>query len=240
MSELFDRWLSHYDTIHRGWTPLGIANGMTATNGFAFPRVMGGYNLYRGPVAGGDSSTVQIVGAAGASATVVETFAWAPAMPLDFERFELRSIGGGGAESTPSTDGIAVQFDSLGQVEPLKPNSPGYLGIEQGAGGSFLLTWRYSQRGQEVAPAGFEVFADNASGIIDFANAAGVLAYRPRQGSYSYITGPHAHGSVQQFSVRAVAFDGTHDGNTLAVAAWADALPPAVPPVLLTEIIEAS
>jgi len=52
MPERFEKEPAHYDPIHRGYTPRGIANGVTATGGWCFPRVLsGGYNLYRGPSA---------------------------------------------------------------------------------------------------------------------------------------------------------------------------------------------
>ena len=31
MSDLLEKWLRHYDPIHRGWTPAGIANGAVTT-----------------------------------------------------------------------------------------------------------------------------------------------------------------------------------------------------------------
>lgn len=239
MSQLLERWLYHYDSIHRGWTPDGIANGMPATNGFAFPRIRGGYNLYRRSVSGKGFSDPQVVGAAGSQATSLQTFSWAAADELDKARFELRSIGGGGAESLATPGGVRVDIDEFGQPTPPRPNAPNSLSLEPAAGGAFALTWRYAEGGQEVAPVEFRVFTDNASGDVDFENAVGVVAYRARAGEFVFGTAENAHGSVHQFVVRAFATDGTHDGNEVVVAGWADALPPPLPSVVLTEIVEA-
>ena len=239
MSQLLDRWLQHYDPIHRGWTPLGIANGLSATNGFAFPRVGGGYNLYRRSVSGEGLGDPVIVGAAGAMAVDVQTFEWTPADANEEVRFELRSIGGGGVESIACADGVTVGFDELGQPMSPKPNAPNSLSIEQSEGGAFVLTWRYAERGQAVSPVEFRVYTDNASGIIDFENEVGSVVYRLRQGEFAFETLGNMHGSVHQFVVRAFAGDGTHDGNVLIATGWSNALPPALPSVVLTEIVEA-
>lgn len=236
MSSLLTHWLSHYDSIHRGWTPRGIANGVCATNGFAFPRVAGGYNLYRRD--NGSQETV-VVGAAGANADRVENFVWAAAGADDDVRFELRSIGGGGVESAASGLKVDVQFDGLAQPNAVKPNSPDGLTIERRAAGRFELTWRYRDRDQEVAPVFFRIFTDNATGVIDYKNPVGEVAYQPRRIAYSFLTVSHSHGTTFQFVVRAVAESGAHDGSTVAVAQWADAVPPVLPQVVLTEIVEA-
>ncbi|NOX58651.1 MAG: hypothetical protein GXP29_07305 [Planctomycetes bacterium] len=239
MSELLERWLLHYDSIHRGWTPAGIANGVTATNGFAFPRIMGGYNLYRSPVGAAASDPQLIVGASGANASSIETFAWAIAPALSDQRFILRSIGGGGVESAPSSDEVGVAFDILGNPEPLVPNAPHDLSIDQSAAGSFTLTWSYSEHRQGAAPVLFSAFTDGGAGIVDYGISIGDVAYRARGGRYSFVTGPHSHDGEFAFSVRAVTAAGDDDGNVQVVAGLADALAPALPGVVLTEIVEA-
>ena len=224
MSELLKHWLRHYDSIHRGWTPGGIANGVCATNGFAFPRVAGGYNLYRSMIDG--SGAIEIAGAADAITTSVETFAWAVAGALDNVRFEIRSIGGGGVESASSMILVDVEFDALAQPNALKPNAPRSLSIVQRAAGRFELAWRYVESHQPAAPVVFRIFSDNASGVIDYGNAVGEVTYRKRGGAYSFVTSPHVHGVTVQFAVRAFTASDDHDGNEVSVSQWADALPP--------------
>jgi hypothetical protein len=236
MSSLLAHWLTHYDPIHRGWTPYGIANGVCTTNGFSFPRVAGGYNLYRRDVGAEEAA---IVGAASANADHVENFAWAAAGANDDVRFELRSIGGGGVESAASSWNVNVQFDGFAQPHALKPNSPQGLSIERRAAGRFELTWRYPERRQETIPEVFKIFSDNATGVVDYAAAVGEVAYRPRLIAHSFLTTAHSHGAVLRFAVRAFAASGEHDGNTVTVMQWADAVPPALPKVVLTEAVEA-
>jgi hypothetical protein len=114
MSDLLAKWLTHYDPIHRGWTPAGIANGVCATRGFAFPRVAGGYNLYRATEDDPAFSAAEIVGAAGARTTKIATFDWRPAAADSAYRFAIRSIGGGGVESPVGTPQCLVTFDDAG------------------------------------------------------------------------------------------------------------------------------
>ena len=45
---LLDKYIAATDSIRRGFTARGIANGLPITRGFSFPRIAGGYNLYRG------------------------------------------------------------------------------------------------------------------------------------------------------------------------------------------------
>ena len=137
MAELLDKWLAHYDSIHRGWTPRGIANGVCATNGFAFPRLAGGYNLYRGAGALENVDTDVPVGAAGAQASQLETFSWRPAAASTTYVHVIRSIGGGGVEIPSGVQAVTVSFDAFGQPEGLKPNAPTSLAVVPQGGGRF-------------------------------------------------------------------------------------------------------
>ena len=97
---LLAKWLDHYDPIHRGYTPRGIANGVCATAGWTFPRLGGGYNLYRGTPTADDIDYGVPVGAAGAGAGRINNFLWRP-HTADTEYFYVcRAVGGGGVEST--------------------------------------------------------------------------------------------------------------------------------------------
>ena len=99
MSDLLRRWLAHYDPIHRGYTPRGIANAVCATNGWAFPRVRGGTNLYRGSPTAEAVDLTHPVGAAGRGATTIANFPWRPHGAGKEYYYVLRAIGGGGVES---------------------------------------------------------------------------------------------------------------------------------------------
>ena len=108
MGELLGKWLEHYDPIHRGWTRRGIANGVCMTRGFAFPRIAGGYNLYRGGPTGADVDYTAPVGAAGARAAGIRTLPWGRLEAGAEYIFVLRSIGGGGVESADGEEVVRV------------------------------------------------------------------------------------------------------------------------------------
>lgn len=235
MTDLPTKWLAHYDPIHRGWTPHGIANGVCATNGFCFPRVAGGYNLYR--LTAGEGGDVVIVGSAGANAAVVETFAWRPGRAETAYTFELRSIGGGGVESVAGEGGVAVAFDADAAPESLRPNAPRDVSVSPTAGGCFIVRWRHVERGQEVAPVGFNIYSDSGTGTIDFESPIGAVPYRLRAIFFECTAGAFAHGAAVTFAVRAVAASGADDGQLRQ--AWGRAVAQGPPtPTVLSELIE--
>ncbi len=235
MASMLEKWLVHYDPIHRGWTPGGIANAVCATNGFTFPRVAGGYNLYRRTVGSNDA---EIVGAAGANAKSIENFEWAAADVLADVAFELRSIGGGGVESAPSARGVNVKIDAAGEPSALKPNSPQRLKVARRAGGRFEVSWQYFERHEEATPELFRIYSDNSSGVIDYKNPIDEVAYVARQRHFQFVTDPHDHGETYLFAVRAVTVSGEQDDNEFSVEQWADAIPPASPQIVFSEIVE--
>jgi hypothetical protein len=236
---LLQAWLRHYDPIHRGWTPAGIANAVCATNGFAFPRVAGGYNLYRGLNADPHPGADQPVGAAGARATVIDTFAWRPGPASNAGTFALVAIGGGGVESALGNPLITVEFDSERVPQPPVPNPPRDLSAWPIAGGRFRLTWHYAERDQAVAPMRFEAYRGDSADAIDFDTPIAGVSYRPRRVEHQCATPAYAHDSVQWFAVRAISSAGAHDGNTAGVSGRAQAAPPAAHTGVLTTIVEA-
>ena len=115
-SDLFGQWLAHYDTIHRGYTPSGIANGVTATGGWSFPRILGGYNLYRG-TDGAESIAFGLpVGAAGREAGNISNFGWRPHAASTKYAYVVKAIGGGGVESEASHPARVAEFDANGAL----------------------------------------------------------------------------------------------------------------------------
>ena len=234
MSEMLDKWLAHYDPIHRGWTVRGIANGVCATNGFAFPRVSGGYNLYRGVNGAIDFDLP--VGAAGAKAKSITTFSWRRhSGPAEYT-YALRAIGGGGVESEASAPMVTVGFDAQGELEPLRPNGPVDLAVRAVANGRFEVSWAYERRGEAIAPATFSVFSDGGLGEMDWGTPVGSVAYRIRGGRYCFVSTGYAHDTEVQFGVRAVAANGASDGNETVVTARARAVGPAALEAVLIEL----
>ncbi|UCD28531.1 MAG: hypothetical protein JSV03_15855, partial [Planctomycetota bacterium] len=95
---LLQRWLSHYDPIHRGWTPVGIANGICTTVGYSFPRIRGGYNLRRAVDRKPEASDL-IVGVAGADAQTIHNFSWVTHQASTDYYYRLTAVSGGGVEN---------------------------------------------------------------------------------------------------------------------------------------------
>lgn len=239
MSELLSKWLMHYDPIHRGWSPRGVASGLLATNGFFFPRVAGGYNLYRSQPDAAEPGDTIPVGAAGASAREILTFSWLPLAADATYAYALRSIGGGGVESAPSVRSRVVSFDGSGDPTGLQPNSVTALAVRVLAAGSFEVSWGYIPLGEEAPPVGFEVYSDGGSGIINFDTPIGTVSYVPRRSQYRFITGPHMHGAVRRCAVRTVSTEGGFADSPMAVVAIADAEAPLSQPQVFVQTVEA-
>ena len=246
MSEdLLAKWLDHYDPIHRGYTPRGIANAVCATNGWSFPRIQGGYNLYRGtPTAEAIDYTFP-VGAAGPQATTkphppfrIANFSWRP-HAADTEYFyTLRAVGGGGVESPPTEPAVSVAFDAAGGCAGGRPNAPMALSVSAASGGRFVLRWSYAAVGEEVSPSEFRIYSDGGTGTVDYDNAVAQVAYVRGQIHFRYTTSEAAHGARRKWGVRAVSASGRDDGNETTVEALADASGPEPHPNLLGECME--
>lgn len=230
MGVLLERWLLHYDPIHRGYTQRGIANGVTATCGWGFPRVGGGYNLYRsvnGAAVDGDRP----VGAAGRSATSIESFSWRPhAVSTDYA-YSVRSIGGGGVESADS-EGVLAAFDGVGALIGPAPHAASDVAVRAISGGRFEVRWRYDAAGEAVAPAMFRLFHDGGSGTVDYGTVVGTVTYGACRALYAYVSGGFGHDVRRVWGVRAVSDEGVEEENELTAAAWSDDLAPSVGSVL--------
>ncbi len=236
--ELFSKWLAHYDSIHRGYTPRGMANAVCATNGWTFPRINGGYNLYRGTPAAPDIDYAFPVGAAGPAAETVTNFAWRP-HAADTEYFYvLRAVGGGGVESPSSAPPVSVVFDAAGGFLGGRPNSPMALTVTLASGGRFVPRWSYSDVGEEASPTQFRVYTDGGTGTIDYDHAVGQIAFRTGQVHFSHTSDAHVHGARRRWGVRAVTDAGRHDGNEIRVQEVADAEGPEPHPNVVGEVIE--
>ncbi|MCP4590807.1 MAG: hypothetical protein GY842_08680 [bacterium] len=233
---LLNKWLAHYDPIHRGYTLRGIANGVCAMGGWSFPRVGGGYNLYRG-----NSGPEQVdydapVGAAGAESDRISNFSWRP-HGADTEHFyALRAIGGGGVESAQAESVVSVAFGAGGEFVGGRPHGPVGLAVEAVAGGKFRVSWGYSPVGEEAEAVEFRVYSDGGDGIVDYEQVVGQVPHRPGTGQYSYTSDAHEHGARRRWSVRAVSATGREEGNQASVRATADSAGPPTP-VVLVELI---
>lgn len=237
-SDFLSKWLTHYDPIHLGWTPRGIANAVCATSGWSFPRVGGGYNLYRGSPTETQINYADPVGAAGPHARSVANFAWRPHTAATEYWYALKAIGGGGVESGPSSPPVRVAFDGLGALIGARSNSPSGLSAQPAAEGRFVLRWSYSPLGEAAVPLEFRVYSDGGSGVVNYSVPVGTVPYKFHQTHFTLTTDVHAHGARRRWAVRAVSGEGEHDGNTASVVAFADASGPVPHPYLLGECLE--
>ncbi len=238
-SELFDKWLAHYDSIHRGWTVRGIANGVSAMNGWGVPRVAGGYNLYRGSGSADAIDFTSPVGAAGRDVVGISNFAWRPHAVSTRYYYAVKSIGGGGVESEGSLPARVAEFDGGGGLIGLRPNAPTGLAVRATAGGAFALRWLYGSRLEAAAPSAFRIYHDAGTGTVDYNTLVASVPYVRGRAHFVYASAGFAHGSRRVWAVRAVTDEGVEDGNVVTAFGWADATAPPVHPSVRASSVEA-
>ena len=223
---LLTKWLAFYDPIHRGFTPRGIANGGITTVGWSFPRIKGGFNLYRGTPSGNDIDFSDPVGAAGFDATEIRNFTWRNHNPSTTYYYGLKSVNGGGCESAPADRLWPATFDGAGNMLGDPPNAPDNLQIEPTSGGRFKLQWTYSEKDQLLAPIEFRLYHDNGSGTVDYGTVIATVSYKFGRLHYEFVSGAFAHDARRMWSVRAASAAGIVESNTETVVAVADAVGP--------------
>ena len=234
-SDLLSKWLTYWDPIHRGWTPLGIANGVCTTNGFFFPRIRGGYNLRR-YTGGTPDATAPIVGAAGADTNTIKTFGWVIHEPGQSYVYRLTAVSGGGVENWRDEVVTVADFQVNGSWSGGRPNSPMDLRVTPAAGGKFLVRWTYASQGQVKAPAGFNVYTDGGSGEVDFGTVYRSVVYRVGELHYDTLSGSFPQGTRVGFAVRAEASSPVvEDTNGNIVFAWARASGPPINPTVVID-----
>lgn len=203
VSRLLRDWLAFYDPIHRGWTRAGIANGVCATAGFSFPRIRGGYNLYR-TIGGLPENEEALVGAASADASRIRTFSWVGHVACGEYIYRLVPVSGGGVENRVDVTQAVVRFSAGGQWMGGLPNAPTDPQLIPLSHGRMAFRWSYFPQGQEVEPKGFNLYT-GAGGDIDYGSLRTVVSYQPGQVHYEYVTMPEADGARVAWAVRAYA-----------------------------------
>jgi len=221
---LLQRWLDHYDPIHRGWTPAGIANGVCMTAGFFFPRFAGGYNLLRSIGQTPDESASMIVGASSPTAETPDAIANFPTYTLAVDTvycFWPRAISPGGAQECGPVDAIRIESDDDGDPMGAAPNAPSELTATAIADGYIRLTWRHNAAGEQTKPASWNVYHDDGTGSVDYGTALDDTTHRV------YVAGPYVHDTTVLFGVRGVSADDVEETNLDTVSATADTEGPA-------------
>jgi hypothetical protein len=231
---LLEKYIASADPMHFGLSARGVANGLGLTFGFSFPRIAGGYNLYRGLDSVDAIDWVNPVGAASADANEVRSFAWMGHNANTRYVYGVRAIGGGGVEETETHNVVRAAFDAGGALRPPEPNAPVGLTVSPAAGGAVRVEWAYSSAGQDAAPAAFDVYDNggapppgSGAGAVDFLNAAiGSVAYKPGRVFHSFQTGSYGHGTRVELAVRARSESGAVEANTVTRVVIAVATPP--------------
>ncbi|MBI4580367.1 MAG: hypothetical protein HY718_11735 [Planctomycetes bacterium] len=234
-SKHLENWLTAYDPIHRGWTRAGIANGLSMTNGFFFPRIEGGYNLYRavGSVPG---PSAELVGAAGAGVSSVQTFPWVVHAADTAYRYRLVPVGGGGVENWADETVTTLAIDIMGYWQGRVPNAPTDLRLVPLAGGRFAVRWTYLPQGQEAEPLEFALYRAY-EGEIDYGLLRGVVPYRQGQVHYEYVTEPRPDGERVGWAVRTVSVERNEEQNRNDVFGFARGQPPPINPVVSITVV---
>jgi len=230
MSDLLTKWLAHYDPIHRGWTPAGIANAVCATNGFAAARPQGGCNLYRGT---SYAAIDRVVGAAAHDATAIAPFTWVPQQPGTIYYFRCLPIGGGGVNAVENPNDpqvVVITIDPDGEAPAPVPPPPQDLRVAAIAGGAFRVSWLFVPSAHFARVATFAVYTDGGSGDVDYEAPAGTVNARTSlngAGHYAFNSDPYDHAAYVKWAVRARTADGDEEANTVVVEGQADAQGPA-------------
>jgi hypothetical protein len=229
-------WLKTCDPIHQGWTLGGIAGGLCMTGGLFYPRVSGGYNLYR-RIGGIPDPTSELVGAAGSGATTVQTFPWVFHAPGCEYHYRLVPVGGGGIENWSDVTGTRVVFDAAGDWVGTLPNAPSDLRMETLARGRFSVQWTYLPQGQEAEPAGFHVYTSEGGDAVDYGSVYASVPYVRGRIHYGHVTDPLPDGQRVGWAVRAFSASFQEEQNTSQVFGEARNRPPAVNPVVMISVV---
>lgn len=237
MATLLQKWLIHYDPIHRGWTPAGIANGVCCSCGYFFPRTSGGYNLWR-KIGDNPVASDPIVGAAGHDAQRIHTFPWIEHAAETTYTYALSAIGGGGIENMNNRSITEAAFDEHGLWRGTMPNAPADLAVESRTGGRFRIAWSYSRQGQQAQADRFRLYHNSGSGAVDYDTIVAEIPCKRSGLYYEYLSAAFEHGHTVTWCVRAVSTDNVEEGNRTTITGTAHGQAPAIRPVSTAETIE--
>jgi len=234
-TEIFRKWLAHYDPVHRGRTRTGLATGLSITHGFSFPRIRGAYHLYRTDVA----TAPLLVGITCPDDSTIRTLTWLDDPPGTQRVYRLVPVSGGGVENWVDVTYVAVYFTSAGWWIGSLPNAPSDLQLIPLSYGRFSVRWSYYPHDQQVAPAGFRLYSSGTGTAIDYGAVQASVPYRPGLIHYEYITRPRPDGQRLGWAVRAYAASGHEEQNLDCVYALTRAVGPPANPVVQIRVVPA-
>jgi len=223
---LFERWLVHYDPIHHGVTPMGIAGGVRLRQGRGWCQPGGVTLLFVGDTAAAIDLTHPI-GVAGPEAVSI-----APRADIELAAgthfFQAVPYGPGGVAAVidPANRQIArVVYDENGATLP-GPAAPRHLVAVAIAGGKFKLQWSYMPAPTRSQVASFRIYSDGGGGTVDYQTPIGTRAARlslEGEGEYAWTTPTgYDDGETILFAVRALGMNDVEEANTVQAAAVAD------------------
>lgn len=233
-ADLLASWLRWYDPVHRGWTPLGIANGICMTNGFSFPRIRGGYNLYRA-IEHIPSRGAEPAGAAGSTASRLRTFPWIRHNNDTHYQYRLVPVGGGGVENWTDETVVSFMTDEEGDWKGSVPNAPTDLQVVPLSQGRFRVRWTYCPQGEEVEPSGFRLYTTH-EGVLDYGSIAASVPFASGRIHFEHITPSYEDGERVGWAVRASSAAGHEERNMHQVYAFARSQPPPMNPVVMISV----
>lgn len=198
-------------------------NGIIMTLGRWWVRVAGGTNLRRAP--NGRIPTVDdpICGVAnGDGVTIRDSAAICSHAAGSRWVYGITAVGAGGVEEQFISSIREVVFDAGALWSGELPNAAMGLTVKPNYNGSFNLIFRYDEKGQQAAPAMFNIYAspkDDAD--VDYGTPIGTVDYLIGKSEYAFTTGVIADGTpgLYKFAVRAESADGAEEKNDVVVIA---------------------
>lgn len=199
MGELLNAYLKRRDTIHHGWTPAGIAFGITAVVGqhWCIPGSQGKeevacIGLHRG-VDKESAIAAAPVGLALGKAAAVTNFTWRGHTPDTWYVYDPRPYNGAGVVGPGEREPLRVRTDGAGEIiNPLLPNPPAFLSARSLAAGRSVLAVGYSSRGQGAKPTDLRVYGKNvdplAPDISDIFDAGNRQTHEPSSSTEVAVT----------------------------------------------------
>ena len=233
--DLLAKWLVHRDSIHLGLTSAGIANGVFSRVGSGFGRICGGYNLYRGVGSVGAADWADVVGAAGAEASVVKNFSWRGHAAGQVYYYVLRAMGGWGDGGVQRGGFFAGGVRRGGGVGGAGGESAGEFAGVGHRGGQVrgeLVVRQGGAGGESFAVSGIHERGERECQLCD-TDGDGFVS---RRGGGLFVgERAYGHGTRVLFGVRAVTAGDVEEENDGTVMGVAQATGPVVHATVLAE-----